>query len=65
MVLITLYLTFLGRFYKDHADRKLFTFRFAKSISKMNKKRFTISAKHGFAVVLLLIGGTGTNAILF
>lgn len=56
---------FLGRFYKDHADRKLFTFRFTKSISKMNKKRFTISITAGFAVVLLLIGGTGTNAIPF
>ena len=31
----------------------------------MNKKRFTISITAGFAVVLLLIGGTGTNAIPF
>jgi hypothetical protein len=55
----------LGRFYKDHADRKLFTFRFTKSISKLNKKRFTISITAGIAVVLLLIGGTGTTIILF
>ena len=31
----------------------------------MNKKRFTINITAGFAVVLLLIGGTGTNGILF
>ena len=31
----------------------------------MNTKRFTISITAGFAVVLLLLGGTGTNAILF
>jgi hypothetical protein len=31
----------------------------------MNTKRFTISITAGFAVVLLLIGGTGTNTILF
>ena len=36
-----------------------------KSISMMNKKRFTISITAGIAVVLLLIGGTGTNSILF
>jgi hypothetical protein len=36
-----------------------------KSVSKMNKKRFTISITAGIAVVLLLIGGTGTNTILF
>ena len=31
----------------------------------MNTKRFIISITAGFAVVLLLIGGTGTNTILF
>ena len=31
----------------------------------MNKKRFTISITAGIAVVLLLIGGTGTTIILF
>ena len=31
----------------------------------MNTKRFTINITAGFAVVLLLIGGTGTNTILF
>jgi hypothetical protein len=31
----------------------------------MNTKRFTISITAGIAVVLLLIGGTGTNTILF
>jgi hypothetical protein len=31
----------------------------------MNTKRFTISITAGFAVVLLLIGGTGTNTIPF
>lgn len=30
----------------------------------MNKNRFTISITAGIAVVLLLIGGTGTNTIL-
>ena len=35
------------------------------SISKINKKMFTISITAGIAVVLLLIGGTGTNTILF
>ena len=30
----------------------------------MNTKRFTISITTGIAVVLLLIGGTGTNTIL-
>jgi hypothetical protein len=29
----------------------------------MNKRRFTISITAGFAIVLLLIGGTGTNTI--
>jgi hypothetical protein len=31
----------------------------------MNTKRFTISITAGIVVVLLLIGGTGTNTILF
>ena len=31
----------------------------------MNAKRFTINITAGIAVVLLLIGGTGTNTILF
>jgi len=31
----------------------------------MNKNRFTISITAGITVVLLLIGGTGTNTILF
>ena len=31
----------------------------------MNTKRFIISVTAGFAVVLLLFGGTGTNTILF
>ena len=31
----------------------------------MNKNRFTVSITAGIAVVLLLIGGTGTNTILF
>ncbi|MDW0209621.1 MAG: hypothetical protein QOC42_07470, partial [Nitrososphaeraceae archaeon] len=31
----------------------------------MNKRRFTIRITAGIAVVLLLIGGTGTNTILF
>jgi hypothetical protein len=31
----------------------------------MNTKRFPISITVGFAVMLLLIGGTGTNTILF
>jgi hypothetical protein len=31
----------------------------------MNIKRFTINITAGFAVMLLLIGGTGTNTILF
>jgi hypothetical protein len=31
----------------------------------MNKRRFTISITAGIAVVLLLIGGTGTNTIPF
>jgi hypothetical protein len=31
----------------------------------MNTKRFTISISAGIAIVLLLIGGTGTNNILF
>ncbi|MDW0212826.1 MAG: hypothetical protein QOA16_01400 [Nitrososphaeraceae archaeon] len=31
----------------------------------MNKRRFTISITAGIAVVLLLIGGTGTTIILF
>src|SRR4026208_891977 len=31
----------------------------------MNKNRFTVSITVGIAVVLLLIGGTGTNTILF
>ena len=31
----------------------------------MNTKRLTITITAGFAVVLLLIGGTGTNTILF
>ena len=35
------------------------------SVSKMNKNRFTISIIAGIAVVLLLVGGTGTNNILF
>jgi hypothetical protein len=35
------------------------------SISLMNTKRFTISIIVGIAVVVLPIGGTGTNAILF
>jgi hypothetical protein len=33
--------------------------------NKMNKNRFTISITAGITVVLLLIGGTGTNTILF
>jgi hypothetical protein len=32
---------------------------------KMNKNRFAISITAGITVVLLLIGGTGTNTILF
>jgi len=35
-----------------------------KSISKMNKKRFTISITQGIAVMLLLIVGTGATSIL-
>jgi hypothetical protein len=31
----------------------------------MNTERFTISIAAGFSIVLLLIGGTGTNTILF
>ena len=31
----------------------------------MNKNRFAISITAGITVVLLLIGGTGTNTILF
>ena len=31
----------------------------------MNRKRFTISITAGIAVMLLLIGGTGANSILF
>jgi hypothetical protein len=31
----------------------------------MNTKRFTISITAGIAIVLLLVGGTGTNNILF
>ena len=31
----------------------------------MNTKGFIISITAGFAVMLLLIGGTGTNSILF
>ena len=31
----------------------------------MNKKRFTISITVGIAIVLLLIGGTGSTIILF
>ena len=31
----------------------------------MNKNRFTVSITAGIALVLLLIGGTGTNTILF
>ena len=31
----------------------------------MNKNRFTVSITAGIAVVLLLIGGTGTNIIVF
>ena len=31
----------------------------------MNKNRFTVSITAGIAVALLLIGGTGTNTILF
>ncbi|MDW0199273.1 MAG: hypothetical protein QOD16_11060 [Nitrososphaeraceae archaeon] len=31
----------------------------------MNKNRFTVSTTAGIAVVLLLMGGTGTNNILF
>ncbi|MGA8739332.1 MAG: hypothetical protein WB501_09935 [Nitrososphaeraceae archaeon] len=31
----------------------------------MNKKGLNISITAGFAIVLLLIGGTGTNDILF
>jgi hypothetical protein len=31
----------------------------------MNRKRFTISITTGIAVMLLLIGGTGANSILF
>jgi hypothetical protein len=31
----------------------------------MNKNRFTVSITAGITVALLLIGGTGTNTILF
>jgi hypothetical protein len=31
----------------------------------MNKNRFTVDITAGIAVTLLLIGGTGTNTILF
>jgi hypothetical protein len=31
----------------------------------MNTKGFIIGSTVGFAIVLVLIGGTGTNAILF
>ena len=31
----------------------------------MSKNRFTVSITAGIALVLLLIGGTGTNTILF
>ena len=40
------------------------TLRFKKPISKMNKKRLTISITAGIAVMLLLIGGTGATSIL-
>jgi hypothetical protein len=33
-------------------------------MSKMDKKRFTISITAGIAVILLLIGGTGATTIL-
>jgi aldehyde:ferredoxin oxidoreductase len=38
--------------------------QFTKSISKMDKKRSTISITAGIGVVLLLIGGTGATTIL-
>ena len=34
------------------------------AVSKMNKKRFTISITAGIAVTLLLIGGTGATTVL-
>lgn len=37
---------FFGSFYKDFVDRKLSTFWFTKSISMMNKKRFTTHKEH-------------------
>jgi hypothetical protein len=42
-----------------------YALRFTKSVSKMNKKRFSMSITAGVAVVLLLIGGTGATTILF
>ncbi|MGB8134047.1 MAG: hypothetical protein WCE99_07630, partial [Nitrososphaeraceae archaeon] len=51
--------------YKDYANMKHLIYFLTISIPKMNTKRFTISITSGIAVVLLLIGGTGTNTILF
>ena len=45
--------------------RKHLIYRLTISISLMNTKRFTISIATGIAVLVLLIGGTGTNVILF
>ena len=54
-----------GKFYKYHTNRKQLIYILTISISKMNKNKFTIGITAGIAVVLLLIGGTGTNTILF
>jgi hypothetical protein len=42
----------------------LYSIRFTKLISKMDKKRFTISITAGIAVMLLLIGGTGATTVV-
>ena len=58
-------LRYLGRFYIEYPNREDLIYLLAISISYMNTKSFTINITAGFAVVLLLIGGTGTNTILF
>ena len=55
----------MGRYYIEYPNGEDLIYLLAISISKMNTKRFTINITAGFAVVLLLIGGTGTITILF
>src|SRR5918995_1127664 len=45
--------------------KSLYSIRLTKSISKMNKERFTINITAGIAVMLLIIAGTGATSILF